>query len=130
MTKVEKRLFEYPAKLAEMEQLQGEAQAISSAHVSKLEAGKAEPGSPVEGWYVRLERIRARIAALSDETQPVERLLANLTPNMRELCELRYFKGIPWRKIWLTRNISRITVWRKRQKLLRIAGQYIREVVK
>ena len=126
MTTVEKRLFEYPAHRAEMEQLQGEAQAISSAHVSKLEASaQSKPSSPVESWYVRLERIRARIAALSDETQPVERLLANLAPDMRELLELRYFKGIPWRKIWLTRNISRITVWRKRQKLLRIAGQYI-----
>ena len=126
MTKVEKTLFEYPAKQAEIERLQGEAQAISSAHVSKMEpTEKAKPGSPVESWYVRLERIRARITTLKQEITPVERLMNALTPDILELLELRYFRGIPWRKIWLTRNISRITVWRKRQKLLRIAGQYI-----
>lgn len=131
MTKVEKTLFEYPAKQAEMERLQGEAQAISSAHVSRLEtAEKANPaGNPVESWYTRLEKIRMKIAVLEEETTPVKRLMDALPPDMLELLGLRYFRGIPWRKIWLTRHISRVTVWRKRRKLLTIAGQYITEVI-
>ena len=116
MSSIESRLREYPSKRAEIERVQDEAQGISSAHVSKLETSeKATPGSPVESWYVRVERIRTKIAALERETEPVTRLIHDLPQDLRDLLEQHYFRGIPWRRIWINRN--RMTVWRKRKHL-------------
>ena len=47
---------------------------------------------------------------------------------LRELLEEHYFRGVPWRRGWITRNVSRIRLWQKRHKLLKIAEQYLREI--
>ena len=125
MNGIESQLFAYPAKCEEIKSLEAEARHISSAHISKLDTARMGSGNPVENWYLRREKIVRRIVELRRGAELVEKLLRELPDDLREILEERYFRGIPWRKVWIHRYVSRITVWRKRKQLLKLAGQIL-----
>ena len=123
---VEKRLYTYFEDLAMIERLNKEAEDILSIHGQNLQAGHSNDAkSPVEKRFELVQPLQNKIAKIKRDIEPVAVLIRDLPDILRDLFYLHYYRKISWSKISKLKQISRITLWRQKKKLLKMAQKYL-----
>lgn len=123
---VEKRLYTYFEDLAMIERLEREINNIMSVHGQDLQAGHTGgTNSPVEQRFNLVQPLQNKIAKIKREIEPVTILIRDLPEALCDLFYLHYYRKISWNKIAKLKNISRITLWRYKRKLLKLAQKYL-----
>ena len=109
-----------------IERLEQEAENILSVHGQSLQAGHTGgTNSPVEQRFNLVQPLQNKIAKIKREIEPVTILIRDLPDTLRDLFYLHYYRKNSWNKIAKLRNISRMTLWRHKRKLLKLAQKYL-----
>jgi len=125
---VEERLAQYPIDkrtLEAWEQLSKEIAGrlpSSAANLGEVLAGEGLHGDPTLSKVIRLERMAGRIDEVRWYVQAVDDVLDLLTPQERQLVELRFFKGESDTRVYQQLHIGKTKYYSmKRSVLLKFA---------
>ena len=137
----EKCLYDYKKNLACLEILREDlrvAKADIDVHAQNYQYTldfTGDPSDPVHGRMMRIENIEERIRILERFTQPVTRLIQDLTApyihegsekaEMYSLMELYYFGQNSITVVMSKLNMSRTMLYFRRQKLVKMAMGYM-----
>lgn len=137
----EKCLYDYHRNLACLEILRGDLhveKAGTDVHAQSyqytLELG-GDPSDPVQARVMRIEKLEERIRILERFTQPITRLIQDLTApyihagsvkaEMYSLMELYYFGQNSITEVMVKLNLSRKSMYMRRQELVKMAMGYM-----
>ena len=132
---VESNLWDYPANVAELEELRYEYDSLKSVECQKYEAhtpnGASDPVSEVVHRRLKLER---RMRGLERRIRPVKRLRDDLKQGsearisqMRAVLKLRYMEHKSHDDVIRQMSVSKATYTRRLRELLRLARKYFGE---
>lgn len=137
----EKCLYEYKRNMACLEVLKEDlrvGQASTDVHAQNYQQPSSftgEPSNPVQTRLMKLEKLEERIRILERYTQPVTRLIEDLTApyvhegsakaEMYSIMELYYFGQNSISFILSELHMSRKGIYNKRSKLVKMALGYM-----
>ena len=127
----EKCLYNYKPNLACLEVLRGDLQikrSGSDVHAQNYQSVfgfSGEPSSPVYSHVVSIETLEERIKYLERLTNPISKLINDLTDDFLQILKLMYFEDNTQKKVMIKLNIPRSTFIRKRYKLVSLTINYL-----
>ena len=141
---VEKCLYEYKRNIACLKILKDDLrveQAGCDVHVQNYQytgTPTGEPSNPVESRLIKIEKLEERIRILERCTQPISRLIEDLTApyvhdgsakaEMYAIMELYYFGQNSLSAILVELHMSRKCAYTRRQELVKMAMGYMGHV--
>ncbi len=137
----EKCLYEYKRNMAGLDILRNDLQTIQAGtdvHAQNYDNAltfTGDPSDPVQTRMMRIEKLEERIRLLERMTQPVTRLVEDLTApyvledsakaEMYSLMELYYFGQNSIASVMEALHISRKNVYNRRRELVNMAMGYM-----
>lgn len=137
----EKCLYGYKQNIAGLDVLRNDLQTIRSCtdvHAQNYDTAltfTGTPSDPVQNRLIKIETLEARIQHLERMTQPVTRLVNDLTApyvlddskktEMYELMQLYYFGQNSINSVMEALHMSRRNVYNRRKELVKMAMAYL-----
>lgn len=123
---VEKHLYTYFENLALIERLEKEIENTLSVYGQNLQPQTtAGSKSPVEKRFELVQPMQRQVEKIKREIEPVMLLIRDLPLELTDLFYMHYYRKIRWLDIAKIRKISRITLWRRKNRLLKLAKKYL-----